>query len=456
LSDLPTTEKSWVGLGLNFALDGVRGISKPVHRSEDTRVIRVAAPQELATLLRRNGFHQFQIGQTADGTRMVEVENTAYMWNLVDAAGVAMAAIASTHGSAKHKFELVVSTRGVRQLLVKGDTGCLKRWLESGEACPVGVYSFNQFGARRAMSSQVRWQESGAPWWQALRPELVVSPAIASTIGTEVGSFDAHLGVNLGLMLPLWTGAVLDVSRQEPTTLRTRNFDVGGTFYASRIRPDTTRSLVHQFISLEPLNTSMRLSVGTAMSDWQGVQLETATQSDGGRYRIGSIIGRFEGKSPAASGVKTYGLYNYRHAWNDNHSITSELTAGEFWGGDTGFQFVQRFWHGDTVLALYARQTKMPSAGSISFAGLQISLPLTPRRNTSFASLGVRGTNQFSYGVETRVGAEDNRLLGGYGMVPRIGDSLAAQLLNRDRTTARYFETQTWRMREAFRTLYQQ
>jgi hypothetical protein len=28
-------------------------------------------------------------------------------------------------------------------------------------------------------------------------------------------------------------------------------------------------------------------------------------------------------------------------------------------------------------------------------------------------------------------------------------------LLNRDRTTAQYFETQTWRMREAFRTLYQ-
>jgi len=453
LSEQPTTEKSWVGFGLNFALDASKATLKPSATVDGRRAVRAARPQDLVRLLKQNGFHQPQLGRTADGTQVVVVENTAFGWNMADAVGVALGAVASALGDAKQKFELVLTVRGIRQVLVKGEGAALKRWLEEGGASPLQVYSFNQFGAVQALSPQVRWAESPAAWWQRLRPEFLVSPLVTSTIGTERGAFDFDLGLNANLTLPLWSGATVDLNRQEPTDLQTRNFEGGGAFFASRIKPAITRRMLHQVVTLEPLNTSLRLSVGTTYTSWDGVQLETATQTDNGRHRLGLQMGRFENSRLATNNSKAYSLYNYRYAWNNAQTTTSEIVAGEFWGGDTGYQFTQRFWHGDTAIGVYIRQSKMPNSSNVSFAGVQISLPITPRRNRGFQHIGLRGTNQFSYALETKILDTDNRLTGGYGEVPRTGEALL-QTLNRDRSSGQYFEAQPGRLREAFRTLY--
>jgi hypothetical protein len=453
LSDQPTTERSWVGAALNFSIDGVTGFRKGGASAEPTRVVKVASPQDLARLLERNGFHQPRLGRTAEGTQVIEVENTGFAWNMVDAAGVALGAVASALGDAPQKFELVITTRGLRQVLVKGDAACLRAWLQQRAECPLQTHSFHQFGTSQAMSQQVRWSRDASGWWARFRPELVVSPLIASTIGTERGAFDFDLGVNSNLLVPLWSGAVLDINRQDPTNGQTRQFDEGGAFYASRIKPAMTRRMLHQFLVLEPFNTSVRLSAGTSYTNFEGAQVETATQSDDGRHRGGLMLGRFENNNLTTNNSRNYNLYNYRYAWNNAHTTTSEVVAGEFWGGDKGYQFSQRFWHGDTAVTLYVRQSKMPNMNTVSFAGLQLSLPLTPRRNAGFQHAGVRGTYQFSYSLETKILAIDNRLTGGYGEVPRMGESLV-QVFNRDRATGQYLLSQLWRMREAFTSLY--
>ena len=453
LSDQPTTERSWVGAALNFSIDGVKGFRRGGASNEPTREVKAATPQDLASLLERNGFFQPRLGRTADGTQVIEVENTAYSWNIVDAAGVALGAVASAFGDTPQKFELILTTRGLRQVLIKGDTACLRAWLQRRAECPLQTYSYHQFGAAQAASSPVRWNRDAAGWWSRFRPELVIGPLVASTIGTERGAFDFDLGVNSNLLVPLWSGAVLDINRQDPTNAQTRQFDEGGAFYASRIKPAVTRRMLHQYMMLEPLNTSVRVSAGTAYTSFDGAQIETATQSDDGRHRGGLMLGRFENSNLTTNNSRSYSLYNYRYAWNNAHTTTSEVVAGEFWGGDKGYQLSQRFWHGDTAVTLYLRQSKMPNMNAVSFAGLQISLPLTPRRNTGFQHAGVRGTYQFSYSLETKILAKDNRLTGGYGEVPRMGESLV-QVFNRDRATGQYLQSQLWRMREAFTSLY--
>jgi hypothetical protein len=85
----------------------------------------------------------------------------------------------------------------------------------------------------------------------------------------------------------------------------------------------------------------------------------------------------------------------------------------------------------------------------VSFAGLQLSLPLTPRKNAGFSHLAIRGANQWSYALETKVFDNDNRITGGYGEVPNLGASMA-QTFNRDRNTSNYYEGNLGRVKDAF------
>jgi hypothetical protein len=134
-------------------------------------------------------------------------------------------------------------------------------------------------------------------------------------------------------------------------------------------------------------------------------------------------------------------------------STVTELTTGKYWGGDKGWSIGQRFWHGDTALNIYLRRTRMAeSAPLVSFAGLQLSIPITPRVNKGMQHLALRGTNQWTYTLESRVFDRENLLTGGYGEVPRVGDSLI-QTFNRDRNSTRYLESSLIRAKSAFNEL---
>jgi hypothetical protein len=76
-------------------------------------------------------------------------------------------------------------------------------------------------------------------------------------------------------------------------------------------------------------------------------------------------------------------------------------------------------------------------------------LPFTPRVNRSFEFINLRGSNQWSYTIETKILEKDNFIVGGYGEVPKVGESLV-QTFNRDRNSTRYLESAIMRLREAF------
>ena len=92
------------------------------------------------------------------------------------------------------------------------------------------------------------------------------------------------------------------------------------------------------------------------------------------------------------------------------------------------------------------------SAPVVSFAGLQFSIPITPRVNKGMSHAVLRGTNQWTYTLESRVFDRENLLTGGYGEVPRMGDTLI-QTFNRDRNSTRYLESSLIRAKSAFNEL---
>jgi len=459
LTDAPVTEKQWVGVGVSMPLDGTSSRKKAHQQNtssqaQSNKSIVNLRPEDLFDLLQKNGFYKPLISENQKQLKL-EIENTAYAWNTVDAVGVALGVLAATHGNvAGQTFELNVTSRGISQAGVTGDAPCLKRWLETGEVCgSLSIRSGLQRAGNNAGLSEINISQLlGLANW-SFRPELVISPTLVSSIGTEFGSFDMDGGVNINVVLPLWTGATLETNQVKPLGIGTRGFEQGGVFYASRLKPVTSRTLLHQLVNVHSINTQARLSLGTAYTTWDGHQLETSTQSNNGRHRLGLAVGSFKNDTLPVNNHKNYELATYRYAHDDRMSTVTELTAGKYWGGDKGWSIGQRFWHGDTALNIYLRRTRMAeSTPLVSFAGLQFSIPITPRVNKGMQHLALRGTNQWTYTLESRVFDRENLLTGGYGEVPRIGDTLV-QTFNRDRNSTRYLESGLMRAKSAFNDL---
>lgn len=475
LSDAPLTEKNWVGVGVSMPLDASAVAQKSANltasnystpnKSIANRLVESRQPQDLAAALKAQGFFNPKLGRTKDRL-VVQIENTAYAWNVMDAAGVALGVVASTHGSTgkPENFEINITTRGIAQVQLTGEAACVKRWLEAGEVCPnLSVRSLLQRGGTLSaqpgtgsnqVGDTIEWSTDNnwlSGW--SFRPELVISPTLVSTIGTEYGSFDMDMGANINTIVPLWTGAVIETNRVKPLGIGTHGFEKGGVFYGSRLQPLTNRTLLHQLVSVPTLNTQAKISYGTAYNVWQGHQIETSTQSDNGRHRLGLTKGDFKNDALVYNNEKKYELTTYRYAHDDRMSTVTEITQGKFWGGDRGWIVGQRFWHGDTALNIYIRRSRMTDASPlVSFAGIQFSIPLTPRQNRGLENVALRGVNQWTYTLETKIFDRDNRITGGYGEIPKVGDSLM-QYFNRDRTSTRYLESGLVRAKSAFNEL---
>lgn len=445
LNDNPLTDKQWTGMGLSVPIDRVNKLARSAPRPT-TRQIAPIAPSELASKLEKNGFYNSKIGNTSDGKVVVQVESNSYQWDILDAAGVALGTVASAYADTKQAFDLIVSTRGIEQLQVSSDTACVKAWFESDAGCDnLTIVSLN---TNSYDSSQVSWTDPGG--W-SFRPEAIFIPALISTIGTEYGAFDFDMALNFNTVLPLWKGAYFDHSEIYPSNnLHSENFEPGKPLYSARITRFTNRRTLNQLMNFPTLNTHARLTAGMIYRAWNGAQLETTTQTNNGRHKLGLSYGSFKNDSLTTNNDKTYHLINYRYNYGAAQKATTELTWGKFWGGDTGYLLGQRFWHGDTSLQIYVRRTRMSEAEPlVSFAGLQISVPLTPRKNAGFSNLSLRGSNQWSYTVETKIFDTNNIITGGYGEVPSVGASME-QVLNRDRNTTNYYESHRGRLKNAF------
>ena len=459
LTGAPETEKQWVGVGVSMPLDGTSsrkkdGQKNTTSQTQSNKLISNLSREDLYELLQMNGFYNPNISENQKQLK-IEIENTAYAWNTIDAVGVALGVLASTHGNVQAQmFELNVTYRGISQVVVTGDAPCLKRWLETGEVCgSLSIRSgLQKTGTNEDLGEMNIGHLLGLAKW-SFRPELVISPTLVSSIGTEYGSFEMDGGVNINVVLPLWTGATIETNQVKPLGIGTRGFEQGGVFYASRLKPATSRTLIHQLVNVPSINTQGRLSLGTAYTIWDGHQLETSTQSDNGRHRLGLTAGSFKNDALHTNNRKNYELATYRYAHDDRMFTVTELNTGKYWGGDKGWSIGQRFWHGDTALNIYLRRTRMTeSAPLVSFAGLQFSIPITPRVNKGMQHLALRGSNQWTYTLESRVFDRENLLTGGYGEVPRIGDTLV-QTFNRDRNSTRYLESSLMRAKSAFNEL---
>ena len=408
----------------------------------------------LAQVLATAGVEDVSVGEQdrADGATVVIVraDNASWRWSDFDALGVVLARVARTLAPVDAPFVVTLGRRGVPTLQVEGTGRCLEAFLRTGSAdCPRGdtprLRSSGEAGFDAALRD-VRWAHRGiSPSWG--RTRVTIAPGLRSGVATEYGVFDYSLAAEVSVEVPLWTGASIEARRSFPIS-HSSDYDDRAVFGADRHKTVTDRVLLHQAIALGH-GVTTRAAVGRIFDDWRGGLGEIRWEPGDGRHRVGASAGQFRNRGSFREGfLAEPSLVSYRYLVG-SLDWALELTAGRFFLNDTGWAATSRHWFGDVAVAASLRSTQhrgLPAPER--FAGLQIELPLTLRRELGTRWIQVQGADRWAYGVETVVGNTHNRLTGGYGIVPPVPNGLDA-IHNYDRAASAYARGHWVRIRSA-------
>jgi hypothetical protein len=142
------------------------------------------------------------------------------------------------------------------------------------------------------------------------------------------------------------------------------------------------------------------------------------------------------------------GALVYRHVYSP--STTLEVGLQQFTDGSSGPSVELVRWFGDVSVGLFYRR-----GGIRQYAGLEFSIPLTPRRGVEVGPVSIAGTPRFERSVRTRLTdsrTSANLVIFDAVRETRLESNIDAEQLNSGRIGERYFISQLPRMRDAFLT----
>lgn len=429
--------------------------------------------KRLADALQARGLEDIGVGRAPDGTVAVRANNGSYQWNAADAVGAALGAIARTLGDARMGYRLVVTQRQVPLVSVTGQADCLRDWIATGaNTCTAGQLSTPGTMALEPLHAGVQWVvERQSPAWQRVR--VGISPALRTTVGTEVGAIDYSVGAIVGAELPLWAGASVDAAASVPIA-RSDDFERGQLFGSRRIRSGTERLAFTQTLRLPveqwvvPAGAAPRVDASAWLAQvtagriggiYDGVLGGLRWEPGDGRHRVSTQAGAFRNNQfgkpdnpwPGVETAKPL-LGSYRYSFLPTRTDL-EATGGQFMNNDRGVQLSVRQWFDDVSVGVFYKRTSYKTESrAAELVGVEFTIPLGPRRDWQVGQhLRFGGTPRFAHVVETtvRTGLLINPLRPGRALAvptPDLND-----LFNSDRTGLAWWQDNVRRVRDAAR-----
>jgi len=397
------------------------------------------------------GFENVSVTARAEGGWQLRLENQAYAWNDVDALGVALGEYANWSVQQPAAVQLDLLHQGLTSLRVSSDTSCLNVWLQRGERCAAGVLRFPSETGLSAV--QDWWREVGNTPEGAnsilYKPRVELAPVLNYTVGSEFGSMDYSLGLATSVEVPvLWRGLLAEARHITPA-YETKDYREGGAFAASALTSGLDRIMLHQYVQ-GPLGLSAHAAAGRVLTDFTGSLLETRWESPQGQHKVTALVASLENNQQFMAKPLLLG-YRYQLP---NYPMQLSLKAGEFFDADKGFVASSRFLFDDTFVSVFYRSTKRADeAEAFKFLGVELSVPLTLRQNRPGRFVQLRGSAEFSQGLQTRIGVANGNPLAGAGQRGRFANaplSLDQRVYNRDRMAPAYLLQQLPRLRNAY------
>lgn len=412
----------------------------------------------LQNALKEEGFLNIRITNN-DKKLFIALENRRYNQNQIDGIGVALGIISSYAGKGlfhdlgisgkEQKVELYILTNDVPLVKVSISASCYREFITSGDSC----------GDTKFQSSEVQKDYNTVAWLDSTvnsgfgRTQIILSPAIYHTDATEYGFHDYSLALATNIYTPLWKGAAIDLRHLLPIA-NSDDFEEGEIWGDGQFEKEIDRALIHQAFQI-PFNIMTQFSGGYVSGGYLGVMNESQWTSETGRHSLGFELSEFKYKDE----YNDAGYLVDDHATMlGNYQISIpewgwqvKASAGKFRKGDTGVKFTTSHWLGDVRLdASFQQSTQKDGLESEQFVSVGVAIPLTLWRGMTPGYVQLRGIDQFTYSVQTRVGETHNNLGTGLGIDMGLQHNLSRQYYNRDRLSTLYFEQNEQRLRNAY------
>ena len=439
-----------------YAKDKTLALSDTIHIAQAQSAS--ASLTELKKALVDEGFINVQLG-SKDTKIMVSLENRRYNHNQMDGVGVALGIISSHLGTdiyndlgieaGNEEFELFTLVNDLPMMRVNASAVCYREFVKTGEPC--ADLKFSTYMLTETIK-EGNWlehnNESGFG-----RTQVILAPALQHSVATEFGVLDYSLALATNVYTTLWTGAAVDIRHLLPVA-NSDDFDDGELWGDNNYESEIDRILIHQALRL-PFDVTNQFSVGVIAADYQGFINETSWTSPEGRHSFNFQISQFSyTEERNNSGVymedrdttlSTYTLSVPEFNWQGS------VESGNYWGGDSGYKITSTHWLGDAKLeATYQSTTAVNADEAEEFISLSVSIPLTLWRDMKPGYVQLRGTEQFTYALQTRIGKSHNNLNTGMGASINLQHSLARQYYNDGRMSPGYFEANVFRLRNAY------
>ena len=271
-------------------------------------------------------------------------------------------------------------------------------------------------------------------------------PELKTFIGMEHAPADYLLSLRPDLYLPLWKGSVANARWDFPVSW-SNGFDDGRPLRGNRTPSQLDRLMLFQAVRLAP-TLMANIGAGMIVHDSNGTLNELLWQPGDGSHRF-RFRQAFAVDSDTHSTNEVYlGAYRYRYAPLD---ASLEATAGRFWSKDTGFTVELKRFFGDTAFSIYYKNVHSTDNERIQAGGVQLSFPLTLRREMNPSPVQVKGNDEWNYAQETEITSKGLNQVGrAIAINPQPSFNLATVFYNRDRLSESYLKLNLLRLRDAY------
>ena len=385
---------------------------------------------------------------------VIEYENSRYNHNELDGLGVVAGLAVDTVSPDFEILRMIILKKGIPVLQVSALIADFRDFLhDSGKSAP--LYGSLEITPDTSDDKTVRFIDSDANP-SRLTSELAIYPGLKTYVGTEVGTFDYLLSVKPDYYLNLWKGAVVNARFDIPVSW-SENFADGKVYRGNRGSSQADRLMLFQTIRATP-RVMLNLGGGMIFHDTYGTVNELMWTPGEGNHRFllkQAYTSSSDPQAPFQSNRVYLGSYRYYVGPLD---LYLEGTAGQFLDNDRGFSVELKRFFGDTAFSLFYRDSRTEAKANVDpervqMAGVQISIPLTPRRDMKPYVVQVKGSNEWTYEQDTKIvtpGA-NNSVNTSIGLNPLMGYNLERIYYNRDRLSEEYIRRHLPRLREAYR-----
>ncbi len=386
------------------------------------------------------GLERVRVGTLANNV-VVEYENQRYGQNEADAVGIVLGLAAEHAPVGVQRVYAITLKAGLPMFEMSVDVPAYRLFLRDGNAANARAnMSFDRLPEYR--QADVKWVSELPSRRSPVRIEI--KPDFNYTVATEVGAFDYSLAANVQGIVPVWQGAEIYTSLIQRLT-NTDNVDPGRVFQGIRQQNGLKVAALQQSFWV---GDSVQANVGVGRYNYGafGVQAESTVYlpdtSDVVRLR-GSRFNR-----AVIEGGNTKSAFSGAYRWVQSPTTWFEAGYQAYSDGTRGPALSMTRWFGDVGVQVFYRK-----GGDRQFAGLELSIPLTPRQGDAPSTVQFSGTQRFEKGIRTRLtdsNSAANVVDSNAVRDIQIDYNSEVRQLNSGRVGYAYFASQIYRMREAF------